>query len=231
MVHSALRKLHSSRGALSMSWFVKEDFAMNYNVGIFLFPEIEVLDFAGPYEVFTTATRVAARENIVDTPVFNVYAIAEKPDPVRARAGLKFVPDFHFNSHPSLDLLIIPGGVVTAELEKPQVHDWINRAASCTQVTASVCTGAFLLAKAGLLTTHKVTTHWEDQDDLKNAFPALDVISNVRWVDEGSVVTSAGISAGIDMSLHLVSRIAGLSLTERTARQMEFDWTRDGVVA
>jgi transcriptional regulator GlxA family with amidase domain len=111
------------------------------------------------------------------------------------------------------------------------VQDWINRAASYTQITASVCTGAFLLAKAGVLTTQRVTTHWEDQDDLKSAFPSLDVISNVRWVDEGSVVTSAGISAGIDMSLHLVSRIAGLSLAERTARQMEFDWTRDGMVA
>lgn len=200
---------------------------MNYNVGIFLFPEIEVLDFAGPYEVFTTATRVSTRENIVQPTAFSVYAIAENSDSVRARAGLKFVPDFHFNSHPSLDLLIIPGGVVTAELEKPQVHDWINRVASCTKITASVCTGAFLLAKAGLLTTHRVTTHWEDQDDLKSAYPLLDVISNVRWVDEGPIVTSAGISAGIDMSLHLVSRIAGMRLAECTARQMEFDWSRN----
>jgi len=203
---------------------------MTCNVGIYLFPEIEVLDFAGPYEVFTTATRVAARQNPGLPPAFNVFAIAENLAPVRARAGLMFAPDFQFYSHPSLDLLIIPGGVVTAELEKPQVQDWINRTAYSTQITASVCTGAFLLAKAGLLTRHKVTTHWEDQDDLKNAFPSLDVINGVRWVDEGALVTSAGISAGIDMSLHLVARLADMSLAERTARQMEFEWTRNGLI-
>lgn len=202
---------------------------MSINVGIFLFPEIEVLDFTGPYEVFTTATRVAAKEGALLPPIFNVFAIAEHLDPVTARAGLKFIPDFQLNTHPALDLLIIPGGVVTAEMEKPYVHDWISRTASSTQITASVCTGAFLLAKAGMLTTHKVTTHWEDQVDLKNAFPALDVISGVRWVDEGAIVTSAGISAGIDMSLHLVARLAGITLAGRTAKQMEFEWTRNQI--
>lgn len=203
---------------------------MTCNVGIYLFPEIEVLDFAGPYEVFTTATRVAARQNSESSPAFNVFAIAENLEPVRARAGLQCVPDFTLNSHPHIDLLIIPGGVVSAELEKPDVINWINRSAASTQITASVCTGAFLLAKAKVLSSHKVTTHWEDVDDLKHAFPSVDVITNVRWVDEGAVVTSAGISAGIDMSLHLVARIAGMTLAERTARQMEFEWMRDGIV-
>lgn len=200
-----------------------------YNIGIFLFPEIEVLDFAGPYEVFTTATRVAARQNPQQEPVFSVFSIAETQQPVRARAGLQFVPDFLIDAHPPIDLLIVPGGVVNAELEKLNVIDWIGRSATSTTITASICTGAFLLAKAGVLSSHKATTHWEDIDDLKNAFPSLNVIANVRWVDEGSVVTSAGISAGIDMSLHLVSRIVGMQLAERTARQMEFDWTRDGI--
>lgn len=203
---------------------------MKCNVGIFLFPEIEVLDFAGPYEVFTTATRVAARQNPQYEPVFSVFSIAETPQAVGARAGLQFVPDFSFDTHPAIDLLIIPGGVVNAELEKPQVIDWIKRSANTATITASVCTGAFLLAKARVLSSHTATTHWEDIDDLQNAFPALNVIANKRWVDEGSVVTSAGISAGIDMSLHLVSRIAGMPLAERTARQMEFEWTCDGVV-
>lgn len=202
---------------------------MSFNVGIFLFPEIEVLDFAGPYEVFTTATRVAAREGILLPPIFNVYAIAENIEPVTARAGLKFIPDFQLNMHPGLDVLIIPGGVVAAEMEKPYVHDWISRTANSTAITSSVCTGAFLLAKAGVLTTHNVTTHWEDQNDLKNMFPSLNVISDVRWVDEGSVVTSAGISAGIDMSLHLIERLTSLSLAERTATQMEFEWSRNGI--
>jgi transcriptional regulator GlxA family with amidase domain len=204
---------------------------MSINVGIFLFPEIEVLDFAGPYEVFTTASRVAVREGTLWPTNFNVFAIAENLDPVTARAGLKFIPDFQLNTHPALDLLIIPGGVVTAEMEKPHVQDWIHRTASSARITASVCTGAFLLAQAGVLTKHKATTHWEDQTDLKNAFPALDVISDVRWVDEGAVVTSAGISAGIDMCLHLVSRLADFALAERTAKQMEFSWVRNGIIA
>lgn len=201
---------------------------MTFNVGIFLFPEIEVLDFAGPYEVFTTATRVAARQHIMLPPVFNVFAIAENLDPVRARAGLNFVPDFQLGTHPSLDVLIVPGGVVTVEMEKPQVQNWIFNTAGSTAITASVCTGAFLLAKAGVLTTQKVTTHWEDQQDLKNMFPNLDVVNNVRWVDEGAIVTSAGISAGIDMSLHLVARLGGIQLAELTAKQMEFEWVRNG---
>lgn len=202
---------------------------MACNVGIYLFPEIEVLDFAGPYEVFTTATRVAARQTPGEPATFNVFAIAENLEPVRARAGLQFVPDFTLNSHPHIDVLIIPGGVVSAELEKPDVINWISRTASSTRITASVCTGAFLLAKANVLSSHKATTHWEDVDDLQHAFPSLNLITNVRWVDEGAVVTSAGISAGIDMSLHLVARIAGMSLAERTARQMEFEWTRNGI--
>jgi transcriptional regulator GlxA family with amidase domain len=117
--------------------------------------------------------------------------------------------------------------VVTAELEQPEVIDWVRRVAGATKLTASVCTGAFLLAKAGVLDGRAATTHWEDVDDLKAMFPGLDVRTGVRWVDEGPVVSSAGISAGIDMSLHLVERLAGRALAERTARQLDFDWTEN----
>ena len=199
---------------------------MTHNVGIFLFPEIEVLDFAGPYEVFTTASRVLARKNSSLGPAFHVFSVAETSAPVRARAGLQFIPDAIFGRHPAIDLLIIPGGVVTEEMEKHPVIDWIKSQAASATVTASVCTGAFLLAKAGVISNHKVTTHWEDIPDLQHAFPELNVVSNTRWVDEGAVVTSAGISAGIDMSLHLVSRFFGEPLAEGTARQMEYGWNR-----
>lgn len=200
---------------------------MTINVGIFLFPEIEVLDFAGPYEVFTTATRVAARLHSELPPTFSVFSIAETAATVIARAGLKFIPDFTFERHPVIDVLIIPGGVVNAEMEKLSVIDWIKRTATTTKITASVCTGAFLLAQSAVITSQKVTTHWEDIADLQQTFPSLNVLENVRWVDEGAVVTSAGISAGIDMSLHLVARLAGMPLAEATARQMEFEWTRN----
>ncbi len=202
-----------------------------------MFNDVEVLDFAGPYEVFTTAARMHARD-VPGSKMFCVYNVSEvRPAPVlaapertacvRARAGLRVLPDADFTNHPTLDVLIVPGGVVDAELAKPPVIDWIRRTAAQAKITASVCTGAFLLAKAGLLAGKRATTHWEDVSALRAMFPAISVEQNTRWVDEGNIVTSAGISAGIDMSLHLVERLAGRELALRTARQMEFDWTEN----
>lgn len=198
---------------------------MSCTVGIFLFDQVEALDFAGPYEVFTTASRVFKRLHPEAAEPFKVITIAESSAPVQARAGMRVLPDFDLLAHPQIDLLIIPGGVVNQELEKPAVIEWITAQSRRADITASVCTGAFLLAQASLLGNGPVTTHWEDIDDLHAMFPALDVRENQRWLDQGSIVTSAGISAGIDMSLHLVERIVDRQLALRTARQMEFDWT------
>ncbi len=197
---------------------------MTVTVAIFLFPEVEVLDFAGPYEVFTTAARVHGRHHPEALPLFRVFTVAESTALIRARAGLAVKPDFTLTTHSAPDVLIIPGGVVTAELEKPEVIRWIAAQAGHTRITASVCTGAFLLARAGLLGGRTVTTHWEDIPDLQANFPDLTVKENCRWVDEGEIVTSGGISAGIDMSLHLVARLAGRELAVATARQMEVAW-------
>lgn len=196
---------------------------MPVNVAIYLFDNVEVLGFAGPYEVFTCASRV----HHGDSPLFTVFTVGESLKPVHARAGLKIDPDFSSDNHPAIDCLIIPGGVVTAELEKANVIEWIQQQALKTTLTASVCTGAFLLAKAGLLTGKSATTHWEDIDDLRAMFPQVAVKQGVRWVDEGAIVSSAGISAGIDMSLHLVERLTDRRLAERTARQLDFDWTEN----
>ena len=204
---------------------------MTHNVAIFVFDDVEVLDFAGPYEVFTTAARMHARTDAKAPPLFNVFTVGQTASPLRARAGLSVYPDHHFAHHPPIDLLIIPGGVVTAELARPEVSKWITNASARSKLTASVCTGAFLLAKAGLLDGKKATTHWEDIDDFKSMFPSVQVQTNVRWVDEGKIISSAGISAGIDMSLHLVERIAGRALAERTARQLDFDWTENSTRA
>ncbi len=195
------------------------------NVGIFIFENVEVLDFAGPYEVFTTASRVNQCNS--QPELFTVFTIARTGATVQARAGLKVYTDYHFGNHPPIDLLIIPGGVVTQELDEPEVIQWIQSIAAKTQLTASVCTGAFLLAQAGLLEGKSATTHWEDLDDLRTMFGSIEVVEGKRWVDEGVVITSAGISAGIDMSLHLVDRLAGRDLALKTARQMEFDWTEN----
>ncbi|MCR1566363.1 MULTISPECIES: DJ-1/PfpI family protein [Mixta] len=196
---------------------------MTMQVGIYIFDNVEVLDFAGPYEVFTCASRV----NRGETPLFNVFTVGESLTPVHARAGLKIDPDFSLADHPDIDCLIIPGGVINAELDKQNVIEWICQQSSKAKITASVCTGAFLLAAAGILEGKSATTHWEDIADLRAMFPQLAVKEGVRWVDEGAIVSSAGISAGIDMSLHLVERLKERDLALRTAKQLEFDWTEN----
>lgn len=133
-------------------------------------------------------------------------------------------PEFACGEHPSIDVLVIPGGVVTAEMGKPALIAWIADAARNAEITASVCTGAFLLGKAGLLAGRSATTHWEDVADLRNLLPDTRVREGSRWIDDGDVITSAGISAGLDMSLHLVARLAGRELAVLTARQMDYEW-------
>lgn len=188
---------------------------------------MEVLDFAGPFEVFSTASRINAHISPASGDLFNVFTIAEDTRPVFARGGLQIVPKYSLYRPPkTINVLIIPGGIVTDELSKAHVVSWIRTASSAAEITASVCTGAFLLAKAGLLESKSATTHREDMEDFQAMFPHIKLMQNTRWVDEGSVVTSAGISAGIDMGLHLTSRLAGPDLAVRTAKQMEFEWTR-----
>jgi len=143
---------------------------------------------------------------------------------VRARAELAVVPQFAFDDHPPLDVLVVPGGVHDPVLAKPRVIEWIARQHAGTRLTASVCTGAFLLAAAGILRGLEVTTHWEDCADLGRAYPSMTVRQGVRWIEHERVMTSAGISAGIDMSLRIVARLAGQELAERTARQMDHEW-------
>ena len=197
-------------------------------IGIYIFDQVEVLDFAGPLEVFTTATRVFLKHEKGTNAPFEVVTIARTKAAIRARAGLVIAPDFTIDNHPKLDALLIPGGVVDEELKSQALCEWIQTVVPTTKLSASICTGAFLLARAGLLEGKKATTHWEDIDDLKAMFPNTNVVENVRWVDEGHIVTSAGISAGIDMSLHLVRRLVDNDLAEKTARQLEFDWTQNG---
>ena len=196
------------------------------NVGILIFDEVELLDMAGPYEVFTTAARVHGRSQPAGTPLlFNVFTLARSAAPVQARAGLRLQPDCTLDDHPPLDCAIVPGGVVDAELGQAALMDWIAAQARSARLLGSVCTGALLLAQAGVLDGLEATTHWEDVEALRALRPGLRVLEGRRWVDAGRIVSSAGISAGIDMSLHLVERLHGRELALRTARQLEFDWT------
>lgn len=198
-----------------------------FRIAILAFDGVEALDLAGPFEVFTTAVRMAQRlapEASEGAAAWQVDCVAHTLDPVQARAGLRLLPSLDFAQCPQADLLIVPGGVVDAAAACPSTRAWVAAQARGAQITASVCTGAFILAASGVISDHRVTTHWEDIADLRRQFPALQVQDNTRWVDEGRIVTSAGISAGIDMSLHLVKRLAGAALAVRTARQMDYPW-------
>lgn len=198
---------------------------MSIAIGLFIFPAVELLDFTGPYEVFTTAVRMIKRRDPLLPAPFTVFTVAQATSLIRTRGGLAVQPDYTFANHPPVDVLLVPGGVIDNELASNDVIAWIGRIAATARITASICTGSFLLAQAGLLNQRSATTHWEDIAEMRAKFPAVNTIEHQRWVDEGSVLTSAGISAGIDMSLHLVERLIDTDAAIRTARQMDFHWS------
>jgi len=188
-------------------------------VAIFVFDEVEVLDFAGPFEVFAVTGQRPG-----PSP-FDVITVAAKEGTIRARNGLVVTPSFTFETLPAPDILVIPGGYGTRPLVKDTtVIDWIRRMAVNVELVLSVCSGSLLLAKAGLLDGKKATTHFGALDLLRELAPATTVLENTRFVDNGSVITSAGISAGIDMSLHVVGRLLGVDQARETARYMEYRW-------
>ena len=191
-------------------------------VGILLFNEVEVLDFAGPFEVFSLA------ENQAGDKHFNVITIAETPEPLVARNGLQVIPDYSFTDHPDIDVLVIPGGYGARKIEinNAIVIAWIARQHQLAELTLSVCTGALLLATAGVLTGKSATTHWRALDNLAS-YPDVTVIAKTRFVDasdeECQLVTSAGISAGIQASLYCVEKLIDTQTMQETARRMAFD--------
>jgi len=187
----------------------------DFQVGIVLYADAEELDWAGPYEVFSMA---AMQKDL------KVTTIAEKPGPIRCAKGLRVVAEHGFDDAPELDLVLVPGGQGSrVEMDNPVMIDWLRKAAEpCTWVT-SVCTGAILLCRAGLATGCEVTTHWGYIETLRELAPDVSVKENVRYVRDGRVVTSAGVSAGIDMSLWLVGEIYGAEHARTTRRFMEYD--------
>jgi transcriptional regulator GlxA family with amidase domain len=197
-------------------------------IGILLYDDVEVLDVAGPFEVFSVATRVASRRSPAATTPFGVWLLSKDGRPVRARAAFPMTPDLALADAPPLDVLLVPGGVSNAVERDEAVTGWIRERADTAEVVASVCTGAFVLAAAGLLDGLVTTTHWEDAADLADRYPAVTVDPARRWVDHGRVATSAGISAGIDLALHLVERFEGEDLARAAARQMDYPWPGRG---
>ncbi|MBN9390513.1 MAG: DJ-1/PfpI family protein [Chloroflexi bacterium] len=204
------------------------------NVGILIFDDAEVLDFCGPFEVFSVTRLLDATDRpdgrTEATKPFAVFTIAERNRTVKAVGGLRVEPHFTIENHPPIDILVVPGGMGTRrEVNNPVLTDWIRKVSGETRLNTSVCTGSFMLGQAGLLEGHRATTHWLSLDRMQQTFPTVTVVRETRWVDEGNLVTSAGISAGIDMSLHVVEKLLGRDVAENTTRQMEYAWNENPV--
>ena len=191
-------------------------------VGILIFSDVEVLDFCGPFEVFST-TRLNEEKRREESSPFNVFLVAETKDLIVTTGGMKVKPDYDLNDCPSLDILVIPGGWGTRkEMNNALLLSWIAERAKELETLTSVCTGSLLLGKAGLLEGKRATTHWRSLDWMIDLFPKTKVEKGLHFVEDGKLVTSAGISAGIDMALHVVRRYFGESVARATARHMEY---------
>lgn len=196
-------------------------------VGILVFPEVEVLDFCGPFEVFSV-TRLDEERRRLDPSPYEVLIIAENPGVVVAAGGLKVVPDHTLDDCPPLDVLVVPGGWGTRrEMMNDRLIAWLRERARQITTLTSVCTGALLLGRAGLLDGKRATTHWWVLEEMRGLFPAVNVIDDQHVVEEGNLITSAGISAGIDMALRVVARHHGDAVARATARYMEYPFPED----
>jgi transcriptional regulator GlxA family with amidase domain len=197
-------------------------------VGILVFDDVEVLDFAGPFEVFsrTRTTPGVESRHSDDSAPFDVFTVAPRPGPVVAVGGMKIEPRFDFSNVPEIDILVVPGGFGTRPLlEDPAVLTWLRRTAGAARRVTSVCTGSLLLAKAGLLSGRHATTHWSALDRLASLDPTI-TVDGSRRVVEDVVVSSAGVSAGIDMAFEVVAACCGRDVAAETARYIEYPfWT------
>jgi transcriptional regulator GlxA family with amidase domain len=194
-------------------------------VGILVFPDVEVLDFCGPFEVFSV-TRLDEDLRRETTSPFEPVIVAETKDVVVATGGLKVVPDYTIDDCPPLAILVVPGGWGTrAEVKNARLIAWIAERAGQVETLTSVCTGSMMLGQAGLLDGRHATTHWRSLDRMRAAFPAVTVEDKLHVVEDGHVITSAGISAGIDMALKVVARYHGEAVARATARNMEYAYS------
>jgi transcriptional regulator GlxA family with amidase domain len=192
---------------------------MTRNVAILIFDDVEVLDFCGPFEVFGVAGEIGP-----DHP-FNVYTIAEKRDPIRARNGLSVNPNYTITNCPDPDIILVPGGRGTrTQIYNTTLLEWLQQQYERIELLTSVCTGALVLARTGLLDGLSATTHYQSVEELRKLAPNTTIQPQERYVDNGKIILSAGISAGIDMSLYTVSRLCGPELADKTARHMQYDY-------
>ncbi len=187
------------------------------NLAIFLFDGVQIIDYTGPYEVFGQAWDKGQ-------PVFNIYTVAEKPGAITTAMGMTVVPKYTFDNMPKADVLVLPGGNVNAHLEDAKIIDWVRATSASAEYTLSVCNGAFYLGKAGLLDGLTATTTAGLIEQLQTLAPKSKVVRDQRFVDNGRIITSGGLSSGIDGALHLVERVMGHGRAQEIALGIEYNW-------
>ena len=182
------------------------------NVAVFLYDGVEVLDFSGPGEVFAASKK------------FHVYTVAATQEPLISQGFVKINPTFSIENCPKPDIIVLPGGSTRSSINNPKVIEWVQQNSGKDHYLLSLCTGAFILEKAGLLDGKQATTWYGAIKNLKRkAGDRFEVLENTRWVDNGNIITTAGVSAGIDGALHLVKKLCGDERAQATAEYMEYD--------
>jgi len=194
------------------------------NVGILLFDGVQVTDFTGPYDVFVMARPAGTPNPVEAAPLFRVFTIASQVT-VACEGGLRVLSDYRLGDHPPVEVLVVPGGLGVFRLrEDADVMAWIRRTSETAQLATSVCLGSLLMGELGLLKGMPATTHWMFLDELRRLAPDSEIRGGVRYADAGRLITSAGISAGIDMALHALERLHGPEVAAQTARILEYDY-------
>lgn len=187
------------------------------NLAIFIFDGVQIIDYTGPFEVFGHAHDDKER-------LFNIYTVAEKAAPITTAMGMTVIPKYSFDDMPKADVLVLPGGDTRQQVNNPKVIKWVQDTAAGAEYVMSVCNGAFYLGKAGLLDGLTATTFYGLIDELKVLAPKAHVVSDRRFADNGKIITTAGLSSGIDGALHLVERIAGYGRAQELALGLEYNW-------
>lgn len=192
------------------------------NVAIFIFDDVEVLDFAGPFEVFNVTGEV------IDLAPFNTHTVALTEEPIKARGNLSINPHYSIDNCPTPDIILLPGGAGRRRLMKDErVLSWIAKHVDNLEKLLSVCTGAFYIAHSGLLNGLSATTHHDAFPEFKEVFSDIELIEDKRYVEHGKIITAGGISAGIDMSLYVVEQLLGEEKLVLTLEEMEWQWHQD----
>jgi transcriptional regulator GlxA family with amidase domain len=191
------------------------------NVAILIYNEVYLLDFAGPMEVMNDTWLNDT------TQAFKVYSVAPNNDKIKCNTGTLIIPDFSIQNAPVPDILVIPGGNLNFTKEYPEAANWIKSTSAKTKINMSVCTGAFIIADLGLLDGLEATTWYGAKQKLQKKYPAIKVINSKRITDNGKIITTSGVSAGIDGALHLVEKLYGKEIALKTAKYIEYIWLEE----